>query len=178
MRLMPSKVMAIPVARWRRRRGRCKLHSISFRLPIPRRCFHGAREELALGPRRWFGGPLRVAHVAAPPGAGEPAAPPLREAFLVHELVRAVAVAGGDELVFVRIFEAEAALGHRGALLSRCGSPGILVASRRSPRRQPAPRRSLNCPDFAFVFGRRTDAWGQPANALRCRPGQRQRARR
>ena len=76
---------------------------------------------------------------------------------MVHEFVRAVAVAGGDELVFVRIFEAEAALGHAllsRALLGECQTAGTNLTSK-------LPR------DLVSNFGRRNDTRGQPANALR-----------
>ena len=114
---------------------RGRVRDVARRRPVPRRRLHGAREELALRARRRLRRPLRVAHVAAPPGARKAAAPPLREAFRVHELVRAVAVAGGDELVFVRVLEAEAALRHYCGALRPGGAlpalPGTLVGGGR-----------------------------------------------
>ena len=142
---------------------RGRVRHVARRRPVPRRRLHGAREELALRARRRFGRPLRVAHVAAPPGPRKAAAPPLREAFLVHELVRAVAVAGGDELVFVRIFEAEAALGH--ALLSRAL---LALLGLSDSRHEP----TVNCPGTCFPNSGAGLGVGQPANTLRCRARQ------
>ena len=81
----------------------------------------------------------------------------------MHELVRAVAVAGGDELVFVRIFEAEAALGHFVVLLPVLSSacfpgvalPGTLV-------KQPGT-------NLFYLFQTPRDSWlppQQPAHDL------------